>query len=187
MSTATATQPLLIPTGTWAVDPAHSRVEFQVKHLGIATVRGHFASFNGTLEVGEDLASAKAYGSVATASVNTNDDGRDAHLRSADFFDVETYPEITFTSKAIRSTGADTFEVTGDLTLHGVTRELTLEADVSGTEEDPWGNERVALEASGRIDRRDYGMTFNQALGSGNMLVSETVKLHLDISAVKQA
>lgn len=185
MSTATPA-PTRVPTGTWAVDPAHSRVEFQVKHLGIATVRGHFAKFAGTLELADDRA-AKAYGTVEVASVNTNDEGRDAHLRSPDFFDAEHYPEITFESSAITRTGDETFEIAGDLTLHGVTRELTLQAELTGTEQDPWGNERLGLEASGELDRAEYGITFNQALGSGNVLVSDKVKLHLDISAVKQS
>ena len=186
MSTTTIA-PTVVPTGTWAVDPAHSRVEFQVKHLGIATVRGHFARFSGTLELGEDHESSVAYGTVESASVDTNDDGRDAHLRSADFFDVEQYPEIRFASREIVPTGEDSFEITGELTLHGVTRELTLDAEITGTEQDPWGNERVGLEATGHLNRGDYGMTFNQALGSGNVLVSDKVRLHLDISAVKQA
>ena len=183
-STAVLTR---VPTGTWEVDPAHSRVEFQVKHLGIATVRGHFAKFGGTLELDEDLASSRAYGSVEAASVNTNDDGRDAHLRSADFFDVAQYPQISFASKAIVPTGDDTFQVTGDLSLHGVTHEVTLDAKITGTEEDPWGNERVGLEVSGELVRGDYGITFNQALGSGNVMVSDKVKLPLGIPAVKKA
>ena len=184
MSTTTLTR---VPTGTWAVDPSHSRVEFQVKHLGIATVRGHFAKFGGTLKIGEDLASAKANGTVEAASVSTNEEGRDTHLRSGDFFDVEQYPQITFDSRSIAPTGEDTFEITGDLTLHGVTRELTLKAEITGTEQDPWGNDRVGLEVTGQLERGDYGITFNQALGSGNVMVSDKVKLHLDISAVKQA
>ena len=184
MSTTLA--PTRVPTGTWAVDPSHSRVEFQVKHLGNATVRGHFTQFGGTLEVAED-GSVKAYGTVDASSVNTNDEKRDEHLRSADFFGVEEHPDITYVSDAIRPTGDDTFEITGQLTLNGVTRELTLHAEVSGTEEDPWGNERVGLEVVGELVRGDYGITFNQALGSGNVLVSDRVKLLLDISAVKQA
>ena len=184
MSTATAPPPR-VPTGTWAVDPAHSRVEFQVKHLGIATVRGHFAKFGGTLEVGEDHV-AKAYGTGDVASLSTNDAGRDAHLRSPDFFDAEQYPEIRFDSTEITRTGDETFEIAGDLTLRGVTRELTLHAAVTGTEVDPWGNERVGLEVVGELVRGDYGITFNQALGSGNVMVSDKVKLLLDISAVKQ-
>ena len=183
---STTLSPTRVPTGTWAVDPSHSRVEFQVKHLGIATVRGHFTQFGGTLEVGED-GSVKAYGTVDASSVSTNDDKRDEHLRSADFFGVDERPDITYVSEGIRPTGDDTFEITGQLTLNGVTRELTLHAEVSGTEQDPWGNERVGLEVRGELDRSDYGMTFNQALGSGNVLVSDKVKLHLDVSAVKQA
>ena len=184
MTTATATR-TGIPAGTWAVDPAHSRVEFQVKHLGIATVRGDFESFAGMLEIGDD-GEARVYGTVEAASVDTNDEGRDAHLRSADFFDVERYPEIRFQSTGITPTGDDAFEITGELYLHGVTRPVTLRAQITGTEQDPWGNERVGLEVTGEIDRADYGITFNQALGSGNVLVSDKVKLRLDISAVRQ-
>ncbi|MCA1656593.1 MAG: YceI family protein [Actinobacteria bacterium] len=184
MSTATPTR---VPTGTWNVDPVHSRVEFQVKHLGIASVRGNFAKFDGTLEMGDDLASARAYGTAEAASVDTGDDGRDTHLRSADFFDAEQHPEIAFTSRAISPTGDETFEITGEMTIHGVTRDLTLHAVITGTEQDPWGNERVGLEVTGQLNRSDYDITFNQALGSGNVVVSDKVKLRLDISAVKQS
>ena len=185
MTTATATQ-TRIPTGTWAVDPAHSHVGFEVKHLGIATVRGSFGRFRGTLEIGED-GTSKGYGAVEAASVDTGEEKRDAHLRSPDFFDAEQYPEITFESSEIRRTGEETFEITGELTLHGVSRELTLQAEITGTEQDPWGNERVGLELTGELDRNDHGITFNQALGSGNVLVSDRVKLRIDVSAVKQS
>jgi polyisoprenoid-binding protein YceI len=177
----------VIPTGTWAIDPAHSSVGFQVKHMGIATVRGTFGEFEGTLEIAEDLASAVARGSVKTVSVDTNEPQRDEHLRSADFFDAARHPELTFRSTAITPVEEDTFEIAGELTMRGVTREITLEAEITGTDVDPWGNERVGLEARGQLSRSDYGMTFNQALGSGNVLVSDKVKLALDISAVKQA
>jgi polyisoprenoid-binding protein YceI len=187
MSIATATSTTLLPTGTWAVDPAHSRVEFQVKHLGIATVRGAFNEFEGALEIGSDLASAKAYGTVSAASVDTNEEQRDGHLRSADFFDAEQHPQLTFEAREIKPLDAETFEITGDLTMRGVTRPITLTAELQGTEEDPWGNQRVGLEVRGQLNRSDWGMTFNQALGSGNMLVSDKVKLQLDISAVKQS
>jgi polyisoprenoid-binding protein YceI len=183
-----ATQiPTLVPTGTWTVDPAHTNVEFQVKHLGIATVRGAFNAFEGTLEIGADLASAVAHGSVEAASVDTNEEQRDAHLRSPDFFDAESHPKITFRSKAIRSVGDDAVEIVGDLTLHGVTKEIVLHGEVQGTETDPWGNDRVGLEITGQLSRGDFGMTFNQALGSGNVLVSDKVKLRIDVSAVRQA
>jgi polyisoprenoid-binding protein YceI len=180
----TATSPL---TGTWAVDPAHSTVEFSVKHLGIATVKGVFREFEGSLVIGEDLASASAAGTVRVASVDTNEAQRDEHLRSPDFFDAATYPELTFASTAIRPVDDDVFEVDGDITLHGVTMPITLTAEIQGLEQDPWGNERIGLEVTGQLKRGEFGMTFNQALGSGNMLVSDKVKLSLDISAVKQA
>ena len=181
------TTAVLIPTGTYSIDPAHSRVEFAVKHLGIATVKGSFDTFEGTLELGGDLASAKAHGTVDVASIETKEAARDEHLRSADFFDAEQYPKLTFASTAVNPIDQDTFEITGDLTLHGVTRPVTLKAEIQGTETDPWGNERVGLEVTGTLSRGDFGMTFNQALGSGNVLVSDKVRLSLDLSAVKQA
>jgi polyisoprenoid-binding protein YceI len=183
MSVTTRT---VLPTGTWTVDPAHSNVEFSVKHLGIATVRGNFNEFEGGFEVGED-GSARARGSVQVASIDTNEGQRDTHLRSEDFFHAEVHPELSFESTEIRPLDEDSFLIHGDLTMRGITRPVVLEAELQGTEIDPWGNERVALEASGQLNRRDWGMTFNQALGSGNMLVSDKVKLTLDISAIKQA
>jgi polyisoprenoid-binding protein YceI len=172
-----------IEQGTWQVDPAHSSVEFQVKHMGIATVKGFFGEFTGQLEVtGDD---ATAYGTVSVASVNTRDAQRDEHLRSADFFDVENHPGIEFRSTAIEPTDDETLRVQGELTIRGTTRPIELEAELQGADVDPWGNERVALEATGRIDRSDYGMTFNQALGSGNMLVADRVELVISVSAVK--
>jgi polyisoprenoid-binding protein YceI len=182
MSTMTTT---LIPAGTYNVDPSHSRLEFAVKHLGIATVKGNFDSFAGSFEAGEDLASSKAYGTIEAASVNTHEPDRDNHLRSADFFDAEQFPQLTFESTSIRHLDDDEFEIVGNLTIHGVTQEITLKAEVTGTETDPWGNDRVGFEITGQIKRSDHGMRFNQALGSGNVVVSDKVKLSLDISAVK--
>ena len=184
MTTSTATA---VPAGTYSIDPVHSRVGFAVRHLGIATVRGHFGSFEGSLEGGDELDPAKVYGSVEAASVDTQEQQRDDHLRSADFFDVERFPRIEFESKEIRPLGEDSFEIVGDLTMHGVTRETSPSAEILGTESDPWGNERVGVEARGELNRKDYGMTFNQVLGSGNVLVSDKVKLVLEASAVKQA
>jgi polyisoprenoid-binding protein YceI len=175
-----------IPTGVWNVDPAHSGVEFRVKHLGIATVRGRFGEFEGTLEIYEDVTQSKVYGKINAASIDTNQPQRDDHLRSADFFDVENYPEITFESTSITPLDEDTFNVTGNLTMHGVTREIALTADASDTEQDPWGNERVGIEAHTSLKRSDFDMKFNQALGSGNLVVSDKVDVVLDISAVKQ-
>jgi polyisoprenoid-binding protein YceI len=179
--------PTLVPTGTWTVDGAHSKVGFAVKHMGIATVRGEFGEFEGTLEFGEDLSSAKAYGTVKAVSVDTNQSQRDEHLRSPDFFDAASHPEIRFESTSIELADEDTYRITGELTLHGVTRQIVLNAEVQGTETDPQsGNERVGLEVTGQLSRGEYGMTFNQALGSGNLLVADTVKLALDIAAVNQ-
>ncbi len=183
MTTAT---PTLIPTGTWKVDPTHSKVAFAVKHMGVTTVRGEFNEFDGTFEIGEDLASARASGTVKVASVDTNQAQRDDHLRSSDFFDVEAHPELAFQLTGIEATEEETYRITGDLTLHGVTREVELEAEVGGTDIGFNDEERLGLEISGELSRRDFGMTFNAALGSGNAVVSDKVKLTLDIAAVKQ-
>jgi polyisoprenoid-binding protein YceI len=182
MTTAT----VAAPTGTYTVDRSHSSVEFAVKHLGIATVKGSFASFEGTLELGESLADTVAYGTVDVASVDTKEPQRDEHLRSADFFDAERNPQLTFRSTEIQPIDEERFTIVGELTMRGVTRELVLDAEIQGTETDPYGNERVGVEITGQLNRGDWGMRFNQALGSGNMLVSDKVKLSLDISAVKQ-
>lgn len=182
MSTAT-----IAPAGTWNVDATHSRVGFSVKHLGIATVRGTFNEFEGTLEIGDDLSTAKAYGKVKTASVDTNESGRDDHLRNADFFDVENYPEITFESTSIEAIDEDSLKITGNLTIKDTTNEVELVAELGGTEVDPWGNDRVGLEAVGKISRGDFGIKFNLPLGSGNVAVGDKVTLSLDVSAVKAA
>jgi polyisoprenoid-binding protein YceI len=175
------------PTGTWNVDTAHSRVGFAVKHLGIATVRGEFKEFEGTLEIGEDVSTSRAHGVVKSASVHTSDQARDEHLRGPDFFDAETNDEITFRSTAVEPLDDTTLRITGDLTINGTTRSEVFHAELQGTETDPWGNERVGLEVSGQISRRDYGMKFNQVLGSGNSVVADKVKIDLDVSAVKAA
>jgi polyisoprenoid-binding protein YceI len=181
----TATTP--IATGTWTADPAHSTIGFSVRHLGIATVRGSFGEFEGTLEIGDDLSSAKVSGSAKTASINTAEPQRDTHLRSADFFDAENHPELTFESTAVSAIDDDTFEIVGDLTMHGVTHPITLKAELQGAETDPYGNDRVGLEITGQLSRSDWEMKFNAALGSGNLMVSDTVKLAIDVSAIKQA
>jgi len=172
-----------LPVGTWKVDPVHSSVEFQVKHLGIATVKGQFKEFEGTLEVEPD--GIRAHGSAKVASVDTREPQRDAHLRSPDFFDAETHPEITFSSTAIKPIDEEDFEIDGDFTIHGITRPLKLTATLEGTETDHEGNPRVGLSATAQINRSDYEMKFNMALGSGNVVVGDKVKILLDISAVK--
>ncbi len=180
---AAATTPL--PTGTWKVDPVHSSVEFHVKHLGIATVKGQFNTFEGTLEVGAE--GARAFGTVDVASVDTREPQRDEHLRSADFFEVESFPQITFESTAIRPLDEDEFEIDANLTIHGVTRQVTLKALFEGAETDHQDNDRVGVSASTQISRSDFDIKFNAALGSGNLVVADKVKILVEVSAVKQA
>jgi polyisoprenoid-binding protein YceI len=179
--------PIAIETGTWNVDPAHSRVGFSIRHMGIATIRGEFTEFAGVLEVGQSLSSIRASGSVNVASIFTNEPHRDEHLRSADFFDAAQHPTLTFVSNGVEAVDEERFRITGSLTIHGVTNPVVLDAVVQGTDVDPWGNERVGLEVTGEISRGDYGMSFNQALGSGRMLVGDKVKLTIDVSAIKQS
>ncbi|MDX6408701.1 MAG: hypothetical protein QOE13_1772 [Gaiellaceae bacterium] len=174
-----------VPTGTWHVDPAHSSVEFEVKHMMIATVRGRFNEFEGTIEAAEDIDNSRVYGKVKAASIDTNDATRDAHLRSADFLDVDNYPELTFQSTHIEALGGPDFRMTGDLTIKGVTRMVEFDATVEGAELDPWGNERVGIRVRGKIDRKEFGLTWQQILESGGFLVGDDVKIMVDVSAVK--
>src|SRR4051794_25689165 len=155
--------------------------------MGIGTVRGEFSQFEGTLQIADDLSSARAHGTVKAASVDTNEPQRDAHLRSADFFDAGPHEALASDSTRMEAIDEDTYGIAATSTLHGVTNELVLTAEINGVDVDPYGNEKVGLEMSGQLSRGDYGMKFNQALGSGNMLVADKVKLTLDISAAKHS
>ncbi len=170
--------------GVWSIDPAHSSVEFQVKHMGIATVKGFFSDFEGSLEVAED-GTVRAGGSVKAASINTRAAQRDEHLRSPDFFDAENHPELRFRSSSVEQLDEETYRVVGELTIRGVTREVEFHAVTQGVEQDPWGNTRVGLEVAGEINRDEFGLSWNQALESGGVLVGKKVKVLLDLSAVK--
>jgi polyisoprenoid-binding protein YceI len=175
-----------VPAGTWKVDPAHSSVGFKIRHLMIANVRGHFSEFEGTVEAAEDdPVNSRAWGSVKVASISTGDPQRDEHLRSPDFFDAERYPEITFESSRVRHVAGGTYEVAGDLTIKGVTREVEFDATVEGTAIDPWGVERVGISVRGTINRTDFGLTWQQKLASGGLLVGEDVQILVDVSAVR--
>ena len=173
-----------IATGTWNIDPSHSSVEFQVKHMGLATVKGFFGEFEGRLEVADDGA-ISATGTVDAGSLNTRNAQRDEHLRSADFFDVESHPQLSFRSTEVEQLDGETYRIAGDLTIRGITRPIVLEGVTTGVDRDPWGNTRVGLEVVGELDRSDYGLNWNQVLESGGVLVGKKVKILLDISAVK--
>ena len=174
-----------IPTGTWAIDKAHTKVGFAVKHMGVSTVRGEFREFDGALEVGED-GTLRAQGTVKAASVHTNQEQRDEHLRSADFFDVENYPEITFESTSIERVDDENYKIVGDLTIHGITKSVELDAELGGVDVGMQDEHRTGLEVTGQLSRKDYEMKFNAALGSGNAVVADKVKLALDVEAVLQ-
>lgn len=175
-----------VPTGTWEIDPAHSSIEFHVKHMMIATVRGRFKEFEGTIEAAPDINDSRVYGVVKAASIDTNEPTRDAHLRSPDFLDVERYPEIRFESKRIEPLGGPAFRIVGDLTIKDITREVEFHATVEGAERDPWGNERVGIRVRGAINRTDFDLHWQQVLETGGFLVGEEVKIVVDISAVRK-
>jgi polyisoprenoid-binding protein YceI len=173
---------------TWSIDPTHSHVEFAVKHMMIATVKGRFGVVRGTVQTDDaDPARGIAEIEIDVASIDTREQQRDAHLRSADFFDAETYPTITFRGSRITDVSGDRFKLSGDLTIHGVTREVTLEVTSEGRGRDPWGGERAGFSATTRIKRGDFGLTWNQALETGGFLVSDDVKVSLDVEMVKQS
>lgn len=171
----------------WQIDGSHSHVGFSVKHMMIATVRGEFKTYTGQLELdGEDLTRSKISGTIEVASLDTRDAGRDGHLLSADFFDAEQHPRITFTSTLIERVDGDTYRVTGDLSMHGATRPVVLEAEYAGVHKDPWGGTRTGFTVRGTLDRKDFGLSWNAALETGGVLVGEKIKLELEIEAVLQ-
>lgn len=167
------------------LDTTHSSVEFSVRHMGLATVRGRFEKFTVDATANEQGAPTRISAVIDAASINTGTADRDAHLRSADFFDVENHPNITFDSTNIQRSG-DKYVIEGDLTIRGVTKPATFQADVTDFVSDPWGNPRVAAEATGKINRTDWGLTWNQVLEAGSLLVSEDVRFTLNVQLVKQ-
>jgi polyisoprenoid-binding protein YceI len=176
------------PRTTWAIDPVHSQVEFAVKHMMIATVRGAFTGLTGTLVLDDDdLAHSSVAVEIDAATVNTRDEKRDAHLRSADFLDAERFPTLSFQSTRVEPKDDDELRITGDLTIHGVTRPVVLEARYLGRGTNPWGAEVIGYEATTKIRRKDFGLEWNVALESGGFLVGDEVKVTLDIEAAKQA
>ena len=175
-------------TQTYSIDRNHTRLEFSAKHMMVTTVRGSFEDFTGAVEVdGDDPTSARAQAVVKTASIWTGVEMRDNHLRSDDFFGVEKYPEMTFQSTAVEKTGENTFKVTGDLTIRDVTRPITLDVEVEGQIIDPYGNERVGLSARGRLNRKDWGLNWNQAIEAGGVVVSDHINIAVEAAIVRKA
>jgi polyisoprenoid-binding protein YceI len=172
-------------TGHWDIDPSHSRLGFSTRHAMVARVRGAFNDVSGFADIAEDLANSKAEVIIQTASVDTRTKDRDNHLRSADFFDVETYPEIRFVSTAIDEVDEGSYIVTGELTIRDTTKTMSVPLELIGIDTDPFGNLRAGLEGSRRIDRKDWGVTWNTKLDSGGVLVSDKITLEFELSLIK--
>ena len=171
----------------YAVDPSHSRLGFTVRHMGFSKVRGSFEQFEGVVRMAPgDLATLKTEATIQAPSITTTEAQRDAHLRSADFFDVETYPTITFKSTGVQGVSGDAFTLVGTFTMHGVTKTVELAGRYLGEGRDPWGGTRVAFEAEMRLNRKEYGLNWNALLEAGGVLVSEEVEITLEIQAVEQ-
>jgi len=185
----TASAPALTElTGTYTLDPAHTRIGFVARHAMVTKVRGSFDEFAGTAVLdGANPANSRVEVTIEAASIDTRNAQRDEHLRGNDFLAMEEYPQITFVSTGVRQAGETTFDVTGDLTIKGVTNSITIPFEFEGAAKDPFGNERVGFEGSVAINRKDYGVTWNAALEGGGVLVSDKVTLEFEISAVKNA
>ena len=188
-STAATASPTTATTAvsTWKIDPSHSAAEFKVRHMMISYVKGKFSGLSGILKLDEnDYAHSTVEVSIPAASVSTVDDKLDAHLKEADFFDVEKFPTLTFKSTSIRSLGDRDYEVSGDLTIRGVTKSVTLSVDdVSAPSKDPWGNQRIGLSASAKVNRKDFGFVWNAPLEFGGVLVGDEVAITLDVQFIK--
>jgi polyisoprenoid-binding protein YceI len=178
---------VLPQTSTWAIDAAHSAAEFKVKHMMISSVKGRFAGIKGSLALDEaDVTNSRVEASVDAASISTNEPQRDTHLRSADFFDVEKFPTLSFQSTQVARSGDGELAVTGDLTIHGVTRSVVFAVEgPSSPVRDPYGNIRVGLAATAKINCKDFGLTWNAALETGGILVGDEVTISLDVQFVK--
>lgn len=172
----------------WSLDPTHTHIGFSVKHMMVSTVRGRFTQYSGTLNLDEqDFTRSSVEGEIEVASIDTGNADRDNHLRTNDFFDAPSYPTIHFKSTRIERKGDDTYQVYGDLTIKGITKEVGLDVETSGIHKNPWGQTVTGFSATGTLDRKDFGIAFNAPLETGGVLVGDRVKLELDIEAVLQA
>ena len=169
----------------WNMDPEHSTIEFRVTHMVVSKTAGRFTDYAGFIDMDAEIGAVKAIeATIKAGSVNTNHEKRDTHLRNADFLDVEHYPTITFKMKSYKKT-AEGYMAVGDLTLHGVTKEITLAGHYNGTMKDPWGNTRAGFSAEGKLNRKDFGLVWNKTLDSGGLIVGDEVQIRLDIECIK--
>ena len=174
-------------SGTWVIDPTHTNLGFSARHAMVAKVRGNFGEFSGSFTIdGDNLAASTAEVTIQVASIDTKTADRDTHLKSPDFLDVENFPTITFVSTAVTPKGDDVV-ITGDLTIHGVTKSVEIEYEFVGISQDPWGQTKIGFEGSTKISRKDFGLTWNVALETGGVLIGDEIKLNLDVEATKQA
>jgi polyisoprenoid-binding protein YceI len=172
----------------WTIDPSHSEIGFKVKHLMITNVKGFFKAYSGEVETaGDDLNNASIKFSAQTASVDTASEQRDAHLRSADFFDADNHPSMDFVSTSVTKKSGDEYALKGNLTIRGVTKPVEFNVEFNGIAKDPWGNTKSGATLSGTINRKDFGLNWNAALEAGGVLVSEEVKIHADVQLLQQA
>lgn len=172
-------------TTKWAIDPTHSEITFKVKHLMISNVKGEFKTFQATID-GEDFTNSTISANIDASSISTNNDDRDAHLKSPDFFEVEKYPEITFVSTSIKKVDDDEFKLVGDLTIKGITKEVTLDTEFGGYMKDPYGNEKAGFSINGKLNRKDFGLNWNSALEAGGVMVANEIKINAEVQFVKQ-
>ncbi len=180
------TLPANVTTGTWILDNSHSEIAFTVRHAGISKVRGQFKEAEATLEVGETLTDSKVTATIKTASFDSGDVNRDGHVKGEDFFDVEKFPEITFVSRHVKANG-DGFDLVGDLTIKGVTKEVAIETEFNGVAVDPFGNTRAGVSGETTISRKEFGLTWNAVLEAGGVLVSDKVAINLELAFIAPA
>ncbi len=173
--------------GTYAIDASHAELGFAVRHMAVSKVRGRFSTFEGTIEIAEQPADSKASLTIEAGTVDTRDETRDAHLRTNDFFDVANHPTWTFVSTSIKPEGLTEFKVEGDLTIRGVTRQVTLDATLEGVVTDPYGNHRIGFSASTSINRDDFGVSFGAVMEAGGLVVAKKVDIQIELEAVLQA
>lgn len=178
----------IMKTTKWALDTTHSEIQFKVKHLMISNVTGHFKQFSGSVETdGDDFSTATFNFSADISSISTNNEQRDAHLKTGDFFDAENYPQLIFRGDELEKVDEENYVIHGTLTMRGVSKKVTLDAEFGGMTQDPWGNTRVGFSINGRINRKDFGVSFSMVSETGGILLGEEVRIHANVEFIKQA